>query len=188
MVTLQGRYKAARIATVNIDRITNAEVEGEAAKLSNPLWGVCRLVSVWRISLKIFFLSAIKTDFQHLVSFEKHNAGLNNINLQALKVGAAHSPSLFLLEVNTRRICLVTLSIVITKQTKRWFFSFSPTSFMFYGTFKSLSEITSPLLCESFDVLEWIFSLWYSILYYIHYTIRGGFRKKYGIIWEFFTT
>ena len=46
-------------------------------------------------------------------------ACLNKINLQALKVGAAHSPSLFLLEVNTRRICLVTLSIITTKQTKR---------------------------------------------------------------------
>lgn len=40
-------------------------------------------------------------------------ACLNKINLQALKVGAAHSPSLFLLEVNTRRICL--FSIITTR-------------------------------------------------------------------------
>ena len=40
-------------------------------------------------------------------------ARLNKINLQALKVGAAHSPSLFLLEVNTRRICL--FSIITTR-------------------------------------------------------------------------
>ena len=110
-MTLRGRYKVAMISKLDIDGITDAEVEGEPAKLSNPLWRVSRLVAVWKISLKIVFFDCDKNRFSTSNEFW-NNACLNNINLRALTEGAAHSPSLFLLEVNIRRICLVILSII----------------------------------------------------------------------------